>query len=67
MRYITLPLTTALAAAWLLAAPPAELEYPKIKNHGGVFRIAGEPELPQSGSKVVIDVSSGEQDGGVND
>ncbi|MEX2300586.1 MAG: DsrE family protein [Bryobacterales bacterium] len=66
MRYMKLPLTLALTAAWLLAAPPAELEYPKIKGHGGVFRIAGEPELPQSGSKVVVDVTSGDQDGGVN-
>jgi intracellular sulfur oxidation DsrE/DsrF family protein len=63
---MTLPLTLALTAACLLAAPPPELEYPKIKGHGGVFRIAGEPELPRGGSKVVVDVTSGEQDGGVN-
>ena len=66
MRYVTVPLALALAAACLIAAPPPELEYPKIKGHGGVFRIAGSPELPQSGSKVVVDVTSGEQDGGVN-
>jgi intracellular sulfur oxidation DsrE/DsrF family protein len=65
MRYLTLPLALALTAAGLLAAPP-ELEYPKIKGHGGVFRIAGDAELPQSSSKVVVDVTSGDEDGGVN-
>jgi hypothetical protein len=56
----------SLATPWLIAAPPAELEYPTIQGHGGVFRIAGKPELPRNGSKVVVDVTSGGEEGGVN-
>lgn len=66
MRFLPLVLTLAFAAPWLPAAPPAELEYPKIQEHGGVFRISGQPELPQKGSKIVVDVTTGDQDGGVN-
>jgi hypothetical protein len=65
MRLMPLLASLVLTAPCLLGAP-VELEHPKIKNHGGVFQIAGEPELPQSGSKVVVDVTSGDQDGGVN-
>ena len=66
MRFTRLLLTLALATPWLQAAPPAELEYPKIQGHGGVFRISGKPELPRNGSKVVVDVTAGDLEGGVN-
>jgi intracellular sulfur oxidation DsrE/DsrF family protein len=66
MRLAPLLSTLALTTVCLLAAPPPELEHPKVSGHGGVFRIAGNPELPQSGSKVIVDVTSGDQDGGVN-
>jgi intracellular sulfur oxidation DsrE/DsrF family protein len=49
-----------------LAAPPQKLEYPKIQGNGGVFRVSGEPELPRQGSKVVLDVTSGTEEDGVN-
>ncbi len=66
MRFLPVVLALAFAAPCLEAAPPAELEYPKIQKYGGVFRIAGDPELPQKGSKVVLDVTTGDEDGGVN-
>jgi intracellular sulfur oxidation DsrE/DsrF family protein len=66
MRFRLLLLASALATPWLTAAPPAELEYPLIKDHGGVFRIAGKPELPRGDSKVVVDVTAGDEEGGVN-
>jgi len=43
-----------------------ELEYPAVKGHGGVFRVSGQPELPRQGSKVVVDVTTGAEEGGVN-
>jgi hypothetical protein len=66
MRFTRFLLALALAAPGMLAAPPPEIEFPAIKGHGGVFRIAGNPELPRNGSKVVVDVTTGDEDGGVN-
>ena len=61
-------------ACFALAATPdlrgadasTALEYPKVELHGGVFPIAGDPEMPSRGSKVVVDVTTGAQDRGVN-
>ena len=48
------------------AADPPQMEYPKIQGHGGVFPAPQGAEGPQKGSKVVVDVTSGAMDGGVN-
>lgn len=66
MRLTRLTIIVLLIALGLRAAPPPEPEYPAIQGHGGVFRIAGKSELPRNGSKVVVDVTSGDEDGGVN-
>ena len=55
--------TFLLISAVGLAADP---EFPKIQGHGGVFDIAGKPEGPKKGSKVVVDVTTSDYTGGVN-
>ena len=65
-RLALLVLTLALTPIAFGADDSATLKFPKIKGHGGVFNVSGEPSLPQKGSKVVVDVTAGAQDGGVN-
>ncbi len=61
-----LVLTLTLTPLAFGADDSPTLEYPNIKGHGGVFNVPGEPSLPQKGSKVVVDVTTGAQEGGVN-
>ena len=56
----------ALAPNGFGADSSQTFEYPKIKGYGGVFRVSGEASMPLPDSKVVVDVTSGDQDGGVN-
>lgn len=56
----------ALVLLFALSLSAAEMQFPKIEGHGGVFDIAGEPEGPKAGSKVVVDVTSSAYEGGVN-
>jgi len=61
--HIRLWLTCLLIATVGFAA---EAEFPEIQGHGGVFDIAGDPEGPKKGSRVVVDVTTSDYVGGVN-
>ncbi len=39
------------------AAQPGGKNFPKIKQHGGVFQLPGAAQQPKSGSKIVVDVT----------
>jgi len=66
LRFSLILLALALAPNGFAADPPQSLEFPTIKGHGGVFRVPGSPEMPRQDSKVVVDVTTGAEDGGVN-
>ena len=52
-------------AAGAVAEEP-KLEFPRIQGHGGVYRLPGEPEPPIEGSRLAMDVTTKDYDGGVN-
>ena len=62
MKRIALLLLFAAAAF----AQKPQLEYPLIQGHGGVFRLPSKAEPPVDGARMVIDVTTGDYDGGVN-
>jgi intracellular sulfur oxidation DsrE/DsrF family protein len=61
-----------LAGSWLLTsaadttAPPLELSYPKIQNHGGIVSLPDAAQQPRAAAKVVFDITTDNAPGEVN-
>ena len=52
--------------ALTLSVQAADLQYPKIKGHGGVFAMPEGATKPRPGSQVAVDVTASGYEGGVN-
>lgn len=60
------PLALLFLAALAASGEEPRLEYPLIQDHGGVYRMPSKAEAPVEGSRLVMDVTAGDYDGGVN-
>ena len=49
-----------------MMAQEANLAFPKIQGHGGVYRLPDNAEPPEEGARLVMDVTTADYDEGVN-